>query len=64
MLPEAKLTFKDLADWYLDLVSVKRLASYARVKGVLTISISSLGIHLQPISSPSTWSVTRIIEKS
>jgi integrase len=36
MLPEAKLTFKDLADWYLDLVSVKRLASYARVKGVLS----------------------------
>ena len=31
MLPESKLTFEDLSDWYLDLSSVKKLASYDRV---------------------------------
>ena len=31
MLPEAKLTFRELSVWYLNLKSVKRLASYDRV---------------------------------
>ena len=32
MLPEAKMTFNELAGWYLNLNSVKRLASYERVQ--------------------------------
>ncbi|MCE5333111.1 MAG: site-specific integrase [Desulfobacteraceae bacterium] len=32
----SKRTFSELADWYLDLSSVKRLASYARVEQALT----------------------------
>ena len=34
MLPEAKLTFEELSVWYLNLKSVKRLASYDRVETV------------------------------
>ena len=34
MLPEAKLTFRELSVWYLNLKSVKRLASYDRVETV------------------------------
>jgi len=32
MLPEAKMTFKELAAWYLDLSKVKALRSYSNVK--------------------------------
>jgi len=35
ILPEAKMTFKELTSWYLDLNSVKKLASFKRVKGIL-----------------------------
>lgn len=31
MLPESKITFSELSEWYLDLKSVKKLASYDRV---------------------------------
>jgi len=31
MLPESKMTFRELADWYLDLDDVKRLVSYERI---------------------------------
>ena len=31
MLPDAKLTFKQIAEWYLKLSSVKKLASYPRI---------------------------------
>jgi integrase len=31
MLPESNMTFKELSDWYLDLKSVKKLASYQRI---------------------------------
>lgn len=36
MLPEAKLSFSELSKWYLNLKSVKKLATYVRVKQVLT----------------------------
>ena len=32
MLPESKMTFEELAKWYLDLKTVKNLSSYKRVK--------------------------------
>lgn len=32
MLPESKMTFSELSEWYLNLESVKRLSSYDRVK--------------------------------
>lgn len=35
MLPESKMTFSELAEWYLNLKSVKKLASYERVKGCI-----------------------------
>ena len=35
MLPGADLHFQELADWYLDLISVKKLASYNRIEVVL-----------------------------
>jgi integrase len=35
MLPESKMTFDELAKWYLSLKSVKKLASYNRVGGSL-----------------------------
>ena len=36
MLPESKMTFSELAEWYLNLNSVKRLVSYERVQVCLT----------------------------
>ena len=35
MLPEAKMSFFELAEWYLNLKSVKKLASYNRVRGCI-----------------------------
>ncbi len=35
MLPEAKMTFKELADWYVELPAVKRLRAYERVRRAL-----------------------------
>jgi integrase len=35
MLPEARMRFSELADWYLSLKSVKKLASYNRVRGCI-----------------------------
>jgi len=35
MLPEAKMTFFELSEWYLNLKSVKRLSSYDHVQGCL-----------------------------
>ena len=32
MLPESKMTFQELTDWYLDLKTVKKLKSYKRVE--------------------------------
>ncbi len=34
-VPAEKMTFTELAEWYLDLSSVKKLASYERIKGAL-----------------------------
>ncbi len=31
MLPESNMTFRELSDWYLELKSVKKLASYERI---------------------------------
>jgi integrase len=35
MLPESNMTFDELAEWYLDLASVKKLATYGRVRGCI-----------------------------
>jgi len=35
MLPESKMTFAELSEWYLGLKSVKKLAAYNRYKGAL-----------------------------
>jgi hypothetical protein len=35
MLPEAKMTFKELTNWYLELPAVKKLKSRERVQGCL-----------------------------
>jgi integrase len=35
MLPEAKMTFQELTDWYLELPAVKKLASWDRLQGCL-----------------------------
>ena len=32
MLPESNITFKELTDWYIDLKTVKKLASYPRIE--------------------------------
>jgi len=32
ILPESKMTFRELADWYVGLTSVKKLASYRRIE--------------------------------
>ncbi len=32
MLPESKMTFQELTGWYLDLATVKALASYRRIE--------------------------------
>ena len=34
-VPAEKMTFAELTEWYLDLTPVKKLASYARIKGAL-----------------------------
>jgi hypothetical protein len=46
---ETTITFKELATWYLDLVSIKKLISYDRVKGL----IENFNKHLgdKPVSS-------------
>jgi len=36
ILPEAKMTFQELSDWYLKRKSVKKLASVKRIEGILT----------------------------
>ncbi|MEI7638177.1 MAG: site-specific integrase [Syntrophus sp. (in: bacteria)] len=43
ILPEAKMTFSDLADWYLKLEKVKSLASYSIIKGYLKKFNSQFG---------------------
>ena len=35
MLPESKMTFQELTDWYLDLKTVKKLKSHTRIKQAL-----------------------------
>lgn len=35
MLPESKMTFRQLAEWYLKLKSVEKLATFSRVKQIL-----------------------------
>ena len=35
MVPESKMTFQDLTDWYLKLSLVKKLSSYDRIEGAL-----------------------------
>jgi len=35
MLPESKMTFQELTDWYLDLKTVKKLKSFTRIKQAL-----------------------------
>ena len=35
MLPESKMTFKELTEWYLDLESVRRLKSYERIEDAI-----------------------------
>ena len=35
MLPESKISFEELSKWYLNLVSVKKLASYDRISGYI-----------------------------
>ncbi len=45
MLPESKMTFNELADWYLNLKSVKKLASYNRVKIAVSNFRGSLGSY-------------------
>jgi integrase len=37
MLPESKMTFSELAEWYLELPKVKRLATYGRVESYLDL---------------------------
>jgi len=32
MLPESKMTFQELTDWYLGLKTVMKLKSYTRIK--------------------------------
>jgi len=36
MLPESKMTFQELTDWYLDLNTVKKIKTYIRVKIALS----------------------------
>ena len=43
MLPESKITVKELCDWYLGLASVKRLASFKRLGYSLANTIGALG---------------------
>jgi integrase len=35
MLPESKITFNELADWYKDLKQIKKLSSFKRIKAIL-----------------------------
>ncbi|MEA2084575.1 MAG: hypothetical protein U9O82_10125 [Thermodesulfobacteriota bacterium] len=46
MLPESKIIFSELMAWYLDLKSVKRLKSFARVEGALKNFNAVFGQHL------------------
>lgn len=46
MLPESKMTFQELTDWYLDLKAVKKLASYDRIGQALDNFNSVFGQHL------------------
>lgn len=43
ILPESKLTFQELSEWYLNLNSIKKLASYDRIKIALKNIITVLG---------------------
>lgn len=43
ILPEAKMTFQELSDWYLNLKAVKKLASFNRVKFAFNNFNSVLG---------------------
>lgn len=52
-VPDEKTTFKELADWYLNLTSVKKLRSYERVKDCLSNFNDTFGetiiAHLKPV---------------
>jgi len=36
MLPESKISFNELADWYKELKQIKKLSSFRRIKAILT----------------------------
>jgi len=46
MLPASKITFDELSKWYLNLNSVKRLASYDRTEGALKYFNAHLGQYM------------------
>jgi integrase len=46
MLPESKITFSELADWYKDLEQIKKLSSFKRVKAILANFNGEFGQHL------------------
>jgi len=43
MLPESKMSFKELSEWYLNLSSVKKLSSYKRIQSSFKFFIAKLG---------------------
>ncbi len=45
-VPAKKMTFSELAEWYLEQKAVKRLASYHRIKGILTKFNEVFGLRM------------------
>ena len=46
ILPESKITFADLADWYEGLDQIKKLSSFRRIKAILANFNAVFGQHL------------------
>ena len=46
IIPESKITFEELADWYEDLEQIKKLSSFRRIKAILANFNAIFGQHL------------------
>ena len=58
MLPESKMSFTELSEWYLGLKSVKKLAAYDRYKGAL----NNFNTDLPDQPNVGLWHVPQLIQ--
>jgi hypothetical protein len=58
-VPAEKMTFTELAEWYLNLSPIKKLASYSRIKIALANFNREFGERIVSSLKPWTWRTTR-----